>query len=121
MFGQCGMERAEVLPQEKVMANQQKPDWKHSACAKRPTIQLGFDPGERSGVKLAAGYRIVMGMGRLCKISVALALAWAAVAQPSADKRKEWKERAEYELYEAVSKTAEPAQWVIALDKWKTQ
>ena len=37
------------------------------------------------------------------------------------DKKKEWKERGEYDLYEAITKTQDPNQWLTALDKWKQQ
>jgi hypothetical protein len=35
--------------------------------------------------------------------------------------KKEWKERAEYELYESVGKSGDPNQWLKTLDKWKEQ
>jgi hypothetical protein len=37
------------------------------------------------------------------------------------EKKKEWKERAEYELYESVTKSQDPNQWLATLDKWKAQ
>jgi hypothetical protein len=39
----------------------------------------------------------------------------------TSEKKKEWKERAEYELYESVTKTQDPNQWLASLDKWKVQ
>ncbi len=52
----------------------------------------------------------------------ALTLASLAAAQDkAAPAKKEWKERAEYELYDSVSKSQDPNQWVAALDKWKAQ
>jgi tetratricopeptide (TPR) repeat protein len=47
-----------------------------------------------------------------------VSLASALTAQ---DKKKEWKDRAEYDLYESVTKTQEPSQWLAILDKWKAQ
>jgi hypothetical protein len=60
------------------------------------------------------------------RFAVALvALTCAAFAQPAqpaqSDKKKEWKERTEYELYESVTKSVDPNQWLVSLDKWKTQ
>lgn len=43
------------------------------------------------------------------------------LASPAAEKKKEWKERAEYELYESVTKSQDSNQWLATLDKWKTQ
>jgi tetratricopeptide (TPR) repeat protein len=40
---------------------------------------------------------------------------------PAPEKKKEWKERAEYELYESVTKSPDPNQWLATLDKWKAQ
>jgi len=37
------------------------------------------------------------------------------------DKKKEWKDRAEYDIYESITKTQDPNQWLAALDKWKSQ
>ena len=47
-----------------------------------------------------------------------VSLASALVAQ---DKKKEWKDRSEYDLYEAITKTQDPNQWLSILDKWKAQ
>jgi tetratricopeptide (TPR) repeat protein len=58
---------------------------------------------------------------------MALGLAQPAPAQektPAAaaqDKKKEWKDRAEYDLFESITKTQDPNQWLAALDKWKQQ
>ena len=49
---------------------------------------------------------------------MAVSLASALTAQ---EKKKEWKDRAEYELYESITKTQDPNQWLTILDKWKTQ
>jgi len=38
-----------------------------------------------------------------------------------AEKKKEWKDRAEYDLYESIAKTQDPHQWLTTLDKWKQQ
>ncbi len=37
------------------------------------------------------------------------------------EKKKEWKERAEYDLYEAITKTTDPNAWLSTLDKWRAQ
>jgi len=42
-------------------------------------------------------------------------------AQDKQDKKKEWKDRSEYDLYEAITKTQDPNQWLSILDKWKSQ
>jgi hypothetical protein len=53
---------------------------------------------------------------------VVLSLVPCGAAQDkSQDKRKEWKERAEYDLYESITKTQDPNQWLASLDKWKQQ
>jgi hypothetical protein len=43
------------------------------------------------------------------------------VIAPAQDKKKEWKDRAEYDLVESIPKTQDPNQWLAALDKWKQQ
>jgi len=50
-------------------------------------------------------------------IAVAAALALGLGAQ---EKKKEWKDRAEYDLYESITKTQDPNQWLDLLNKWKT-
>jgi tetratricopeptide (TPR) repeat protein len=45
----------------------------------------------------------------------------ASSDKSGAEKKKEWKERAEYELYESVTKSQDPNQWLATLDKWKAQ
>ena len=52
---------------------------------------------------------------------VVLSLATLLAAQDKSDKKKEWKDRAEYDLYESITKTQDPNQWLAALDKWKGQ
>jgi tetratricopeptide (TPR) repeat protein len=37
------------------------------------------------------------------------------------EKKKEWKDRPEYDLYEAITKASDPNVWLTNLDKWKTQ
>ncbi len=49
---------------------------------------------------------------------MALALASGAAAQ---DKKKEWKDRSEYDLCESVTKSSDPKDWLATLDKWKQQ
>ena len=48
---------------------------------------------------------------------MAVSLASALAAQ---DKKKEWKDRSEYDLYEAITKTQDANQWLSILDKWKS-
>lgn len=51
---------------------------------------------------------------------VALALTAVMVGGLAAqEKKKEWKDRAEYDLYESITKTQDPNQWLALLDKWK--
>ncbi len=45
----------------------------------------------------------------------------SASDQKPAEQKKEWKERAEYELYQSVTKSPDPNQWLANLDKWKAQ
>ncbi len=52
---------------------------------------------------------------------IALTAISAAAQDRKPDVKKEWKERAEYELYDSVTKSQDPHQWLTALDKWKTQ
>lgn len=60
-------------------------------------------------------------------VLIALGLAQVAFAQdktPTAttqEKKKEWKDRAEYDLFESITKTPDPNQWLASLDKWKQQ
>jgi tetratricopeptide (TPR) repeat protein len=54
------------------------------------------------------------------KIAVLMALGLALVA-PAQDKKKEWKDRAEYDLFESITKTQDPNQALANLDKWKQQ
>src|ERR1700684_2875141 len=42
-------------------------------------------------------------------IAIAAALVFSLAAQ---DKKKEWKDRAEYDLYESITKTQDPNQWL---------
>src|SRR5215472_4019542 len=62
---------------------------------------------------------------RFAKGAVAtLAVFWLVAllhAQENKEKKKEWKDRAEYDLYESITKTQDPNQWLAALDKWKQQ
>lgn len=37
------------------------------------------------------------------------------------EKKKEWKDRGEYDLYESITKTQDPNQWLSTIDKWKAQ
>jgi tetratricopeptide (TPR) repeat protein len=48
-------------------------------------------------------------------------LALLALGLAAQEKKKEWKERAEYDLYESISKTTDPNAWLSILDKWKAQ
>lgn len=59
-------------------------------------------------------------MFRKCSVAALMAV-FLASAVASQDKKKEWKDRSEWELYDAVTKTQDPNQWLTILDKWKTQ
>ena len=51
-------------------------------------------------------------------VLMAVGLASGLAAQ---EKKKEWKDRAEYDLYQSITKTQDPNQWLATLDKWKQQ
>lgn len=51
----------------------------------------------------------------------ALLLAMLTLTLFAQDKKKEWKDRAEYDLYESIAKTSDPNAWLSVLDKWKAQ
>ena len=54
--------------------------------------------------------------------STAVFMAFALVSiLPAQEKKKEWKDRAEYDLFETIGKTQDPNQWLQTLDKWKQQ
>src|SRR5579872_5981237 len=56
----------------------------------------------------------------LKKSIIAMTLAAVLVlSMAGQDKKKEWKDRAEYDLYESITKTQDPNQWLGILDKWK--
>jgi len=59
-------------------------------------------------------------------VASALALAptrlSAQNATPAAQQsQKNWKDRAEYDLYETIAKSSDPNVWLATLDKWKAQ
>lgn len=61
-------------------------------------------------------------------VSLVVGLGPALIAQDQAPQRakpqeskKQWKDRAEYDLYESMQKTQDPNQWLTILDKWKAQ
>ncbi len=49
---------------------------------------------------------------------IALSLAPSLAAQ---DKKKEWKDRSEYDLCESVTKSTDPKDWLATFEKWKQQ
>ncbi|MBX9600668.1 MAG: hypothetical protein K2X35_06685 [Bryobacteraceae bacterium] len=51
-------------------------------------------------------------------MTIAAAVAGLAVAGFAQEKKKEWKDRTEYELYEAMTKATDPNARLAALDKW---
>ena len=54
--------------------------------------------------------------------TVLVSLAFCLSAQDRAsEKKKEWKDRAEYDLYDAITKSSDPNVWLATLDKWKAQ
>jgi tetratricopeptide (TPR) repeat protein len=42
-------------------------------------------------------------------------------ALPAQEKKKEWKDQAEYAIYEVLTKTSDPKAWLETLDKWSKQ
>jgi tetratricopeptide (TPR) repeat protein len=52
---------------------------------------------------------------------VAALTAGLVVILAAQEKKKEWKDRAEYDLFESITKTQDPNQWLQSLDKWKQQ
>ncbi len=54
-------------------------------------------------------------------ITAAAALAALTLGLAAQDKKKEWKDRAEYDLYESITKTSDPNLWLTSLDKWRSQ
>jgi hypothetical protein len=52
---------------------------------------------------------------------VALALLFSCGTGAAQEKKKEWKDRSEYDLYEAVTKTSDPKIWLEHLEKWSKQ
>jgi tetratricopeptide (TPR) repeat protein len=48
-----------------------------------------------------------------------LAAGCVTISLPAQDRKKEWKDRTEYELYESITKTQDPNQWLSTLEKWK--
>src|ERR1700735_5615974 len=84
------------------------------------------------------GLKNALGLMTILRMSAALAVASALMAaapkpfdrprpdqqapdKPASEKKKEWKERAEYELYESVGKSQDPKQWLASLDKRTAQ
>lgn len=55
------------------------------------------------------------------KIVIAMAIVSFAASTFAQDKKREWKDRAEYDLYESIVKTQDPNQWLTALNNWKQQ
>jgi hypothetical protein len=55
-------------------------------------------------------------------LAILLALAPLALwAQPQPQKQKQWKDQAEYALYDSAQKAADPHQKLAALDQWKAK
>lgn len=52
---------------------------------------------------------------------VLAALAIGLAAQDKQEKKKDWKDRAEYDLYESITKTQDPNAWLETLNKWTAQ
>ena len=52
---------------------------------------------------------------------VMLSLAASLFAQDKQEKKREWKDRAEYDLYESIVKTQDANQWLAALSNWRQQ
>jgi tetratricopeptide (TPR) repeat protein len=61
-------------------------------------------------------------MKTMMAVLMALGLVTSLVlVAPAQEKKKEWKDRAEYDLFESITKTPDPNQWLATLDKWKQQ
>jgi len=54
-------------------------------------------------------------------LAIFVSLAAGLFAQDNSNKKKEWKDRSEYDLYESITRTQDPNQWLATLDKWKQQ
>jgi len=54
-------------------------------------------------------------------LAMAVSLAASLFGQDKTEKKREWKDRAEYDLYESIVKTQDPNQWLTALNNWKQQ
>ena len=57
---------------------------------------------------------------RTSTVAAALA-AVLALGLGAQEKKKEWKDRAEYDLYDSITKTSDANAWLSTLDKWKAQ
>ncbi len=51
----------------------------------------------------------------------AVMAAMLALGLGAQEKKKEWKDQAEYDLYDSITKTSDPNAWLATLDKWKAQ
>ncbi len=54
-------------------------------------------------------------------MAIAVSLAASLFGQDKTEKKREWKDRAEYDLYESIVKTQDPNQWLTALNNWRQQ
>jgi tetratricopeptide (TPR) repeat protein len=54
-------------------------------------------------------------------VTAAVIVATLVLSLSAQDKKKEWKDRAEYDLYESITKTSDPNLWLTSLDKWRSQ
>jgi hypothetical protein len=50
-----------------------------------------------------------------------LMLATLALCLPAQEKKPEWKDRAEYELYDSITKTTDANAWLDTLNRWSAQ
>ncbi len=59
-------------------------------------------------------------MAKRSAIAAVLVLLTAALLGAQ-EKKKEWKDRGEYDIYESITRTQDPNQWLAAIEKWKQQ
>ena len=62
--------------------------------------------------------KLIRPLGAIAAASMLCVTAWGQAAQAPAA-QKNWKDRAEYDLYESITKTQEPAKRLELLNQWK--
>lgn len=54
-------------------------------------------------------------------VALLMVIAFGSILSAQDAAKKQWKDRAEYDLFESIGKTQDPGQWLQILDKWKQQ